>query len=220
MNVHALSWFEDDDPRELRRWIIAAAIVVAVHLAAVASYVFLHVPDEIGDDTAPVSIELAPIDSDIDQPEIAATPQPEQQKPIEQPPPPPPPDAVAMPEEKPVEQPQEVKPQAAPTPAMTKGGAPAVSPSWASDVVKHLQRYKRYPSAAQTHREQGVALLGFSVDRTGHVLARHIVRSSGHADLDAEVIAMIERAQPLPPFPATMTQDRLDLTVPVGFTLR
>jgi protein TonB len=218
MNVRALSWFEDDDPRELRRWIIAAVIVVAVHVAAVLAYVLLHVPDQIGDDTAPVSIELAPIDSDIDQPEIAAQPQPDQQKPIEQPPPPPP-DAVAMPEQKPVEQPQEVKPQAAPTPAMTKGGAPAVSASWASEVVKHLQRHKRYPDGAQARGEQGTALLAFTVDRTGHVLAHHIVRSSGHADLDAEVIAMIERAQPLPAFPATMNQDRLDLTVPVGFTL-
>ena len=38
-------------------------------------------------------------------------------------------------------------------------------------------------------------------------------------DLDAEASAMIERAQPLPPFPDSMTQDQLDLTVPVRFSL-
>jgi periplasmic protein TonB len=219
MNARAPTWFEDDDPRELRRWIIAAAIVVTVHLVAVAAYIFLHVPDDIGDDTAPVSIELAPIDSDIDQPEVAAQPQPEQQKPIEQPPPPPP-DAVTMPDEKPVEQPQEVKPQSAPTPAMTKGGSPRVSASWASEVSKQLQRQKRYPSAARARGEQGEALLGFTVDRAGHVLSYRIVRGSGHPDLDAEVLAMIERAQPLPAFPADMTLDRIEMNQRVGFALR
>ena len=31
---------------------------------------------------------------------------------------------------------------------------------------------------------------------------------------------MIERAQPLPPFPTTMTEDKLDLTVPIRFSLK
>jgi protein TonB len=87
-------------------------------------------------------------------------------------------------------------------------------------LVRHLQQYKRYPSEAQSHGDEGVVLLGFSVDRTGHVLTRHIVRSSGHADLDDEVMAMIDRAQPLPPFPSTMPEPKLDLTVPIRFSLR
>ncbi len=101
-----------------------------------------------------------------------------------------------------------------------KGGAPRVEPSWQTGLVRHLQQFKRYPSEAQSHGEQGVVLLGFSVDRTGHVLARHIVRSSGHPDLDDEVMAMIERAQPLPPFPPSMPEQKLDLTVPIRFSLR
>jgi periplasmic protein TonB len=52
------------------------------------------------------------------------------------------------------------------------------------------------------------------------VLTRRIVRSSGHADLDQEVMEMIVRAQPLPAFPASMTQPTLDLTVPIRFSLR
>jgi TonB family protein len=40
------------------------------------------------------------------------------------------------------------------------------------------------------------------LDRNGHVLAHSIARSSGYADLDNEVMAMIMRAEPLPPFPA------------------
>jgi periplasmic protein TonB len=52
------------------------------------------------------------------------------------------------------------------------------------------------------------------------VLAHNIARSSGYADLDNEVMAMIMRAQPLPPFPANMAQPRIDLTVPIRFSLR
>jgi protein TonB len=216
MAAFTSTWFEDQDPRDLRRWTLAATFVVAVHLAAIAAYVYVHIPDEIGDDSAPVSIELAPIDNIIDQPEVDSQPQPEQKQITE---PPPPPDAVPMPEEKPVEKQEEQKPQAAPTPAMTKGGAPTVAPSWESELVKHLQRYKRYPSEAQARSEQGIVLLRFSVDRNGRVLAHHIVRSSGYPNLDAEVVSMIERAQPLPAFPPSMTEATLDLTMPIRFSL-
>ena len=51
-------------------------------------------------------------------------------------------------------------------------------------------------------------------------LAHGIARSSGYADLDNEVMAMIMRAEPLPPFPETMPQTRIDLTVPIRFSLR
>ncbi len=191
--------------------------MLGIHLAAIAAYVYVHRPDEIGDDAAPLSLQLAPIDSDIDQPEID-TPPVVEQKPVEEPPPPPP-DAVAMPEEKPVEQPVE-KPQPAPTPARIKGGAPQVSASWESSLVKHLQQFKRYPSGAQSRGEEGIVMLSFSVDRTGHVLAHRIEHSSGHPDLDAEVMSMIERAQPMPAFPPTMAEAKLDLTVPIHFSLR
>jgi protein TonB len=33
-------------------------------------------------------------------------------------------------------------------------------------------------------------------------------------------MSMIERAQPLPPFPTSMPQAKLDLTVPIRFSLQ
>jgi protein TonB len=86
--------------------------------------------------------------------------------------------------------------------------------------VRQIQRTKRYPPEAQARGEQGVVLLSFSLDRNGRVLAHRIAESSGHADLDNEVMAMIERAQPLPAFPPSMTQTKLDLTIPIRFSLR
>ncbi len=222
MNVSSLTWFEDEDARDLRRWALAAAVVLAVHLAAIVAYVYVHRPDEIGDDTTPIAVDFSPTDDTIDQPEVAPTPpQPPPPQVEKPPPPPPPPEAVAEPETPPP--PPKVEEQKPPTPAMparSKGGAPHIAPAWQTTLVRHLERYKRYPSDAQDRGEEGVVLLGFTVDRTGHVLAHHIVRSSGHPALDDEVMSMIERAQPLPPFPQTMTEAKLDLTVPIRFSLR
>ena len=221
MTALSLPWFEDEEPRDLRRWAMAAAIVVAIHAGAVGGYVFFDRPDEIGDENSPVAFDLAPSDDTIDQPEIAPVPE-EQPKQVEEPPPPPEPSQavvapVEQPPPKPVEQPRPPTPA---VPARVKGGAPRIEPSWQTALVRHLQQYKRYPGDAQSRGEEGVVQLSFTVDRSGHVLNREIVRSSGHRELDAEVMSMIERAQPLPPFPASMPQAKLELTVPIRFSLQ
>jgi protein TonB len=220
MTALTLPWFEDEDPRDLRRWAMAALIVFGIHAAGVAGYLYFHQPEEIGDASSPIAMDFAPADDSIDQPEVAPVPE-EQRKEVEQPPPPPEPSqaVIAPPEEQqppPIEQ---QKPPAPAVPARVKGAAPRIEPSWQTALVRHLQQYKRYPSGAQSRGDEGIVLLSFSIDRTGHVLARQILRSSGHRELDDEVMSMIERAQPLPPFPPSMSQAKLDLTVPIRFSL-
>lgn len=231
-------WFGDETPRDFARWAVAGTLVVAVHAALLAGYLFWRAPDQtIGDNTEEISIELDPIDSTADA-KLNLAPAPEEMieqkatppappKPVEPQkitPPPPEPDVttadVAPPEVKPPEKVEEPKPPAPITAAPAKGGAPQVPRSWETLLMRRLQQFKRYPGAAQARGEQGVALLAFSVDRDGRVLTRKIVRSSGHADLDNEVLAMIERAQPLPAFPRSMTRNELSLTVPIRFSLR
>jgi periplasmic protein TonB len=238
MTTRTLSWSDYDSRRDLLRWFAAAAIVGGLHAALIGGYLLWHQPDQaVGDFSSIVSVELAPIDSvaDANQRDIAPGPEdmveqkpvPEVEKQPEQPKtdqPPPPPAAttadLAPPEPKPPEKVEEERPPAPRTAARVEGGAPRVAPSWQADLVRHLQQYKRYPSEAQAKGEQGVVVLGFSVDRSGRVLAHRIVQSSGHADLDHEVTEMIERAQPLPAFPPSMTQAQMDLTVPIRFSLR
>jgi protein TonB len=209
MTVQATAWFEDHDPRDIARWSIAAAAVVAVHAAVIAGYMLWHEPEtDIGDDTPIVSIELmAP---EIDQQEQAKVDEPTPPQETSS-------DAV-LPEEKPSEKLEQVSP-APRTTVRTEASSPHIDPSWQSLLLKHLQQFKTYPHNAREHGEQGVVLLAFSIDRDGHVLARHIVIGSGFADLDAEALALVERAQPMPAFPASMTQDHLDLTVPIRFSL-
>ena len=238
MTTYGLPWRDDDDARHLVRWSAAATVVVCAHAALIGGYLFLHPPiQEIGDDASVITVELAPIDSVADASRRDVAPGPEdtvEQKPVphvekvpDQPtiePTPPPllatkPDVVP-PEPKPPRQTEEEQPPAPRTTARVQGGAPRVEPTWEAVLVKHLQEYKRYPGAAQARGEQGVVVLGFSVNRDGHVLTHRIVRSSGYAELDREVMEMIERAQPLPAFPHSMTQATLDLTVPIRFSLR
>jgi periplasmic protein TonB len=239
MSVLSQSWFEDQDPRDIVRWSVAATVVLGIHAAAISCYLLWHVPEEdIGDDASVVTVELAPIDSTPDAVErdvapapetmieSKALPEPQQvQKPTEEVkverPPDETPSIIPEPVVKPPEKVEQARPPAPFTAQRVKGGARnIIAPSWQSSLVRQLQRNKRYPSAAQSRNEEGVVLLSFSLDRTGHVLARHIARSSGFADLDEEVMAMLLRAEPLPAFPASMPQARLDLTVPIRFSLR
>jgi protein TonB len=87
-------------------------------------------------------------------------------------------------------------------------------------LLSHLERAKRYPRDAQLRREEGTVYLRFRMDRSGRVLSAGVDRSSGFPDLDAEVLDMINRAQPLPAIPATIPQNQLELSVPVRFSLR
>jgi periplasmic protein TonB len=237
MSILSLDWLEDESPRDLARWAVAAAIVLGIHAGAVAYFIVVHQPVEIGGDVDAVTVELAPIDSTPDAAasdaapapetmiESKPVPEPEKERPreelkVEQPPPDEAQALIPAPAVKPPEQIEEARPPAPLTAQRVRGGAPRVEPSWQSSLVHQLQRAKRYPSEAQARGEQGIVVLSLSLDRNGHVLARKVTRSSGFVDLDKEVLAMIARAEPLPPFPESMPQPRLDVTVPIRFSLR
>ena len=38
MIARVATWFEDEDPGEIRRWAIAVAVVVAIHLVVLCPY--------------------------------------------------------------------------------------------------------------------------------------------------------------------------------------
>lgn len=113
---------------------------------------------------------------------------------------------------------------AVPAPATAPLAPPAPSasqaPAWQGMLLGRLQRAKRYPDGARGRREEGVASLTFSMSRDGQVLSARIARSSGSEELDAEALAMVRRAEPLPAPPADVPGNPITLTVPVRFSLR
>ena len=86
-------------------------------------------------------------------------------------------------------------------------------------LLARLNRYKQYPHAARQARIQGVVQLHFVMDAQGKVLSFEIARSSGRPVLDAEALALIQRAQPLPLLPADFPTPTLDAIVPIEFSL-
>ena len=87
-------------------------------------------------------------------------------------------------------------------------------------MVATLERSKRYPSEARARGEQGVAQLAFSIDRHGGVHHARIVRSSGSSLLDEATLALIERAQPLPPPPPEIAGAEIAIVVPIRYNIR
>ncbi len=146
--------------------------------------------------------------------------------------------AVVLPPRRPVETPHASQPRhqarltsapnaaahkaaraAAPAPGAPSGD-PRALPNWKSALVARLERFKRYPAEARARGVEGVAQLAFDVDRSGRVHRAHIVRSSGSDLLDRATLALIERAQPLPPPPPQLRGAQIAITVPIRYNIR
>ncbi|MBI1182052.1 MAG: TonB family protein [Alphaproteobacteria bacterium] len=109
---------------------------------------------------------------------------------------------------------------AAPPPRAPLPGTKTARQDYFSRLRVWLERHKRYPRHARTRRQQGTALVWFSMDRHGRVLDCRLQESSGFSELDEAAIDMVERAAPLPPFPKEITDASLELVVPADFSLR
>jgi periplasmic protein TonB len=177
------------------------------------------VPEPVADEAIPEQ-ELPA----VPQAEVALPPPP---KVIEQHRPPPPPKPrparVRAKQAPAAESPASAPPAAAvqPAPAAPSPAATAVATaSWQGQILAHLNRFKRYPAEARMRRHQGVAYLRFTLNRAGRVLRFALDRGSGHELLDQEALALIERAQPLPPPPPELARETFELIVPLQFHLR
>lgn len=92
--------------------------------------------------------------------------------------------------------------------------------SWESQVKGMLNRIKRYPPDAQRRRRSGMPQVSFFVDAQGRVFDLTLQASSGTASLDREALAVVMRAQPLPPPPGEMLrQGNVQVTMPIDFNL-
>jgi protein TonB len=212
-------WSEAPDP-------VANAPVIMIELAAL-----------------PVAPEIKPTELPPGPQQTEARPQPEPEKPIAKieikPDPVAEPLLALTPPEKPIEKTVEKKPRpkhaslasapstaehraaraAAPMPGASAHNPDAL-PNWKSQLVARLERYKRYPSEAQSRGEHGVAQLAFSVDRSGGVHHARIVRSSGSSLLDSATLALVERAAPLPPPPPEVPGAQIAIVVPIRYNIR
>jgi protein TonB len=198
------------DRRELIRWLVCGAVVLFAHAGIAAALIDWREPlaeGEVGTDAIVVEFQPEEIRSDptpVEKVEEKEEPLPEQQ-------------SEAMLPPKPVEQPEpphEDVPAVVPRPVQAR----ALLATWQNQIVTILERNKRYPAEARARGQHGVTRLAFRIDAEGHLLSSRIVASSGSAALDAETLALVQRAQPYPPPPPELAGS--ELTVPVSFNIR
>ncbi|MGN6311416.1 MAG: energy transducer TonB family protein [Xanthobacteraceae bacterium] len=91
----------------------------------------------------------------------------------------------------------------------------AAAASWRSELMAHLNRYKRFPSGAGSG---GVATIAFTINRSGQVTGSRLLRSSGDSVLDAEAVALPRRASPVPAPPPGTGGSSIGLAVPIRFS--
>ncbi|MBV1960864.1 MAG: energy transducer TonB, partial [Immundisolibacteraceae bacterium] len=81
------------------------------------------------------------------------------------------------------------------------------------------EKHKRYPRQARRRGQEAIVHIHITLGRDGTVLDYRLTQPSVYATLNRETLALIARAQPLPPPPAEVEGDTVEFVVPVVFSL-
>jgi TonB family protein len=100
----------------------------------------------------------------------------------------------------------------------TGASAQRIRVTWQKQLMAHLERFKRYPNA-KVPRSARIEV-GFTLDRVGHVVAAEIRQGSGDPAFDQAALAMLRRADPLPPPPPLVADEGLNFTLPVVYRVK
>jgi protein TonB len=76
-----------------------------------------------------------------------------------------------------------------------------------------------YPAASKKRKEEGEVVVAFVIARDGTILSREIRESSGYPRLDGAVLAMLDRASPVPPLPDEFPGEQARVVLPFQFEL-
>jgi TonB family protein len=117
----------------------------------------------------------------------------------------------------PIENAREAPVTAAPAPG-TGASAQRIRVTWQKKLMAHLERFKRYPATGMPRSTR--IEVGFTLDRLGHVVSAEIRQGSGDPAFDQAALAMLRRADPVPPPPPLIADDGLNFTLPVVYRIK
>ena len=100
----------------------------------------------------------------------------------------------------------------------TGATAQRIRVTWQKELMAHLDKHKRYP--AERVLKSAEILVGFVLDRMGHVLSTSIVKGSGDPAFDAAALDMVRRSDPVPQPPPLIADEGLNFTLPVIFKVK
>jgi protein TonB len=117
----------------------------------------------------------------------------------------------------PIENAREAPVTAAPAPG-TGASAQRIRVTWQKKLMAHLERFKRYPATGMPRSTR--IEVGFTLDRLGHVVSAEIRQGSGDPAFDRAALAMLRRADPVPPPPPLIADDGLNFTLPIVYRIK
>ena len=220
-----------------KHWLNVISLAILMHIIAVMN---INLTGLSAESVHPFSQYVVDLTSLAPAPVEPAPPPPPKQPPPEpkpepvKPKPPEPkvePQKVVVPElEQPVPEEESPPEEVAPPEPVQPESPPAASPKPGAKASKEdygyyqlildrLDRLKRYPARARRRGDQGTVILAFTLNRDGSLKQYAIKQSSGSKALDLEVKKLIRRAAPFPAIPANISQQELELSVPISFTL-
>jgi TonB family protein len=103
--------------------------------------------------------------------------------------------------------------------AVGNGSLNGPGDDYLEEVRRWISRYKKYPPDALDKKQEGVATLGFVIDRDGKVLDAWIEKTSGNPLLDQATMEMIHAASPVPKPPDRYKGATLRLFMPVNYQI-
>lgn len=114
------------------------------------------------------------------------------------------------------------QPTAAATPAFVAGMHDDLPWAYRWKVKSALAQNRRYPRKAYAAEQQGTAVVRIHLARSGALLDVSLLRSSGHALLDEEALAVVQRVGRFAALDDTVLPGLADFAIdqPIGFELR
>ncbi|WP_311972289.1 energy transducer TonB family protein [Bradyrhizobium campsiandrae] len=90
--------------------------------------------------------------------------------------------------------------------------------AWKAALAKHIAGNKLLPVEAR--EQSGNAKMSFVINRSGKLMSRTLIASTGSRQLDAALLAVFDRAQPFPEPPSELTEDEFSFIAPLVFSGR
>ena len=98
-------------------------------------------------------------------------------------------------------------------------GVKALHDEYLRKVLTRIARFKRYPREARRDGAVGRVMVRFTILRDGRLRSPQLTDSSGDSRLDRAALEMLSRASPFPPMPPGLSAGKLELSLPIEYSL-
>ncbi|VAX06696.1 hypothetical protein MNBD_GAMMA26-452 [hydrothermal vent metagenome] len=111
------------------------------------------------------------------------------------------------------------KPLKPPQVASSRPAILEIESSYTSDLLKAIERHRRYPLRARRRGDEGEVLVNFTIMEDGEITSIQIASSSSSSSLDQAASRALEKLKQFRPIPHQLQRASWDFRIPVRFAL-